>query len=1067
MELGVGSSSAVEKWMFGAIGEVDEDAEENLSPSLTYASTATSDESWLHSSVSSTSQQSNRQHLGVAHAPGQRAVQFLPPQSPLIHVRDASLDSTEVPARIETQAEKKQSKKLKKSRPSADGYVSDGGDGYTSDGGTKAKAKKNKKEKKEKGEESDGGYLSDVLRRRRGKDKAKKAKGVPQVGTDVEGDAEETDGGYMSNVASFVRSRKSSTSKVKQKGKSKTGSNDPNTLQSGAEDSDGGYLSSSSVSKKRRFFRLKRGDGDDAPRSSKESIPPVPALPKMALSSGSPGASSPQARSLTPLPIAERFASRSNTPLPRGETATPTSSLSLDIPGGYYSMSSRATTPVSPATRASESSDDRPQERDRLALPPPSPALSTMSLESPGLTHAFKDAESVRTPSIDVLRAFGRQAGMNMRDEDVQAYLSNRGGARDESSLASTSYGSLRDAARADAARDERTSSEGRPSQASEQEVRPNVPTLNLPNPGPKIKRTLSKKQTPAPLVGVGSTRSKRMDVRSYEVLKGHIGDGQTFPSAGSVDDDGSEYEAELMVDVTPATPSSGKSKASGSPALPSPRSRSPSPSSSVSRPNALGKYDLPPPSPPPMGPLPQVPPPLSTSSSSSPPRSSPAALSPHPRSPVPSPLSLDSPHSKRTGPAPPSPLSKSSFTQDDLASPKPTPSPTRQNFISRKLSKRPGTAPASPGPTSGFLESRKPEPPQPETAPSSPPSSTSRLFSFGRNRTNSRPSPSPIAPSPNAPPTSFNPAVAAAGNTAPLALKRVTSNSSVASMASTIQRGRESPFPSKPVLPATPLGNRPPSRSASPIQPVIDRHLASGGVQRTGSKIPADQGAEQTLGVKWQPRATSPLVSGHTNGRQSPYAQPAAKVDDPYDDRSSWVDFDDSPSPSEGGHDSGYSRDSRRFSADASKRQSVASYESQPDIESVLETLNGPGDEDAGYDRQSRYSYRDDERSMYPDDDAPDRDTYYTSTSAFASDAEDAAAPPIPRRSSMLLGKLPAMRGSSSPSPCPSEFDDDTDENRKSRVSILDGKRSGNVRQKLVKRVERMRKESESRTRI
>ena len=125
------------------------------------------------------------------------------------------------------------------------------------------------------------------------------------------------------------------------------------------------------------------------------------------------------------------------------------------------------------------------------------------------------------------------------------------------------------------------------------------------------------------------------------------------------------------------------------------------------------------------------------------------------------------------------------------------------------------------------------------------------------------------------------------------------------------------------------------------------------------------DQGADQTLGVKWQPRATSPLVTGRINGRQSPYAQPTAKDNDPYDDRSSWVDFDDSPSPSEGGHDSGYSRDSRRTSADASKRQSVASYESQPDIESVLGTLNGPGDDDAGYDRQSRYSYRDDERSL------------------------------------------------------------------------------------------------------
>ena len=155
--------------------------------------------------------------------------------------------------------------------------------------------------------------------------------------------------------------------------------------------------------------------------------------------------------------------------------------------------------------------------------------------------------------------------------------------------------------------------------------------------------------------------------------------------------------------------------------------------------------------------------------------------------------------------------------------------------------------------------------------------------------------------------------------------------------------------------------------------------------------------------------------------------------------------------------------------------RQSVASYESQPDIESVLETLNGPGEDRSAYDRESRYSYRDDEQSMYPedeDDDPRERETaYYTSASAFASDAEDlpVESPPLPRRSSALLGKQPVARYSTSPSPVPSEFDDDTDDidDRKSRTSILDQQRSGNVRQKLVKRVERMRKESESHARI
>lgn len=559
-----------------------------MSPSLTYASTATSDDSWLHSSTSSSSQQSAGQRPGVAPVAGQRLVQFAPADLPPI--RDASFDSTGVPTQLDTQFDKKHGKKLRKPRPS-DGYTSDGGDGYVSESGTpsKTKAKKekaSKKDKKEKGEESEGGYLSDVLsRRRRGKDKDKKkgkAKpGALNLDTDVDGDGEDTDGGYLSSgVAGFVRSRKSSTSKAKSKAKSKDG----DTLfspQSGAEDSDGGYLSSSSVSKKRRFFRLKRGDSEDSTRPSKEFVPPVPALPKSAMSPLNSGA--PSSRSVTPLPIAERFASRANTPLPRADTATPTSSMSLDVPRGY-SESSRSTTPVSPL-RASESSEqDRLYDRDRLGdLPLPSPNPSMTSLGSPRLTHAFKDAESIRTPSVDVLRAFGRQAGLNLRDGEIQAYLAGKSTPGDrsvddgKSSMASTSYGSLRGAA------DARTSEEqydtGRetpvPSSPDTHSNEQDVPTLNLPSPGPKIKRTFSKKQTPTPMTvsGPGATSRgvNRMDIRSIEVLKGHAANGQYLNvengrHSAAGDKEGEEWvERDLMVDVTPATPSSGRSRASES----------------------------------------------------------------------------------------------------------------------------------------------------------------------------------------------------------------------------------------------------------------------------------------------------------------------------------------------------------------------------------------------------------------------------------------------------------------------------------------------------------------------
>ena len=552
-----------------------------MSPGLTYASTATSDDSWLHSSTSSSSAGLGP---GFANAGGQRTVQFIPSRPSPADERDTSLDSNEILHIHEGMNEKKAGKKLRKPRPQ-DGYVSDGGDGYTSENGTSAKlkAKKStKKEKKDKGEESEGGYLSDMLaRRRRNKEKEKdkkKAKAKADFETDVDGDAEETDGGYLSTgVASFVRSRKTTNAKSKSKlnGKSKTADHDtPFSPQSGPEDSDGGYLSSSSISKKRRFFRLRKGDSEDSPRPSKEVIPPVPALPKLALTPSN--ASTAPSRSLTPLPIAEKFASRSNTPLPGG-SRTPNSSLSLDISNGY-ATSTRATTPVSPATtRASESSEnDRhsPLNKDALATPLSSPSPSMTTLGSPGLTRAFKDAESVRSPSIDVLRAFGRQAGINMRDEELQAYLAAPGSQHLErlrgdegSSLSSTSYGSLRAVADADShshTADESSTGESQtPTAGTPTADVADMPVLQLPRSKPTIKRTLSKKQTPTPTGGLGPAASmrNRLEVRSYEVLKEHIPafDGQNMEQDVVEDKTDDERDDDVMVDVTPATPTSGR----------------------------------------------------------------------------------------------------------------------------------------------------------------------------------------------------------------------------------------------------------------------------------------------------------------------------------------------------------------------------------------------------------------------------------------------------------------------------------------------------------------------------
>ncbi|KIP04184.1 hypothetical protein PHLGIDRAFT_129677 [Phlebiopsis gigantea 11061_1 CR5-6] len=1090
LELGVGTSTAVDRWMFGAIGEVDEEVDETVvSPSLTYASTATSDESWLHSSTSSSSQQSAAQGPKVATAVGARTVQFAFPRQPPIDERSGSFDSSiaRTSFDIDPTALQHRSNKLRKARPQ-DGYTSD--DGHVSEGGTSSKTKSkksSKKEKKEKGEESEGGYLSDVLsRRKRNKDKRNKAKPDSlNLDTEADGDGEETDGGYLSSgVTAFVRSRKSSTSKSKKGKKDKSnGVNASLSPQSAAEDSDGGYLSSSSVSKKRRFFRLKKSDSEDQPRSSKESIPPVPAIPLSALAT--PGES--PSRSLTPLPIAERFASHSNTPLPRSEPATTSSNLSLHLPSDSQSTS-RSTTPISTFTaRASGSSEnERPVNIGNLVPPAlPSPNTSLTSLESPRLTRAFGDAESVRSPSIDVLRAFGRQAGLHMRDVDMKAYLAGGGGRSltrlredEKSSLASTSYGSLRTAAEDS----EPVSNELEAPNASDQETPDPKPTLNLPSSSAKMKRTFSKKQTPAPLTGL-SARSSDFGVRSYEALQDNMDTPpMVVDEVYSSDADMEWDDKDLLVDVIPATPSSGRSRVSSSVAPLSPTlGRSPSPTlpSSPARSNILAKYDLPPPSPPPLGPLPQVPPSPMPSSSLAPSpslaqSSTKGVLIVDPKAAI----------GKRPGPTPTSPLGKSSFTPEDvkLPSPAPTLSPTRPGFLSRKVGKRPDTAPESSGTIpegTGATPAHVPSsglqipPPTPQSASSS----FSKVFGFGR-KSPSRPGTAPTTAPSVAPPTAFNGLNASSSSS--LFLKRVSSNSSMRSMGGTIQRGRESPFPSRPVLPP---GQR--SRAVSPVQPVIDRpsiderQPASAGaiLQRTISRNnEQNYSPVQTLDVHWQPRSASALDNRAPAAQSaSPsFAPMSSGRADEFDDRSSWVDFDDSPPSSPVAQETAFVRDSKFSAGNEKGRQSYESQESRPDIDSVLETLDDP-DEPLQYGRESQYT-RADNQSIYPDDDDYDdpreRETaYYTSVSAFASDAEDIQPEPVPSRPRNLAvntAPRPAGRHSASPSPSPTDFDDDMDEAeyRKSRASIMDPKRSERVRQKLMQRVEKMRREGEHGTR-
>ena len=419
-----------------------------LSPSLTYASTATSDDSLLSPSAASQARLARagagsqlnpnaKPPPGDGGAADARAEPMRKDEAPaplpgvsldLPSTRSIQFDLSTTPEpRAPSPMPPAKHRKLRKARH--DGYESDGG--YVSDGTKSEKERKlwrrDKKEKQPKApqgsdEESDGGYLSDILRKRRNKKKKDKLKGADYPPTD-----HETDGGYISS---------SSVARKKDK-KSKR----PSTP---GDESDAGNLSESST-KKKRFFRLntRSRKRNDSEAIVPEVIPPVPSLPPI-------------------LPIAERFA-RSDTPV-------------STITASDYRT---ATPALSEQTTTQRSSDDA-----SFTLPEMTSGLPPTPLDSPrGLTKAFADAQSVRTPSTDVLRAFGRQAGLSaLRSPTKEAHTTTSA-----SASTSATHASRRDS---DGTQE---SSISIPSSHSHSLQMHAVPVLDLPQP----KRTLSLKRTP------------------------------------------------------------------------------------------------------------------------------------------------------------------------------------------------------------------------------------------------------------------------------------------------------------------------------------------------------------------------------------------------------------------------------------------------------------------------------------------------------------------------------------------------------------------------------------------
>lgn len=462
----------------------------------------------------------------------QRAVQF-----------DAGANHLRDPAVVDEPAAVGKQRKLRKVKQDG-GYESD--TGYVSD----AVSKKEKKKSKTKGdghatgEESDGGYLSEVLARRRRKKKEKKERELAGATDD------EPDGGNLSSLSKKERKSKKA----------------PTT----GDESDGGNLSEASTKRKLFGFRLKARRKDSADGSHKNVIPPVPSLPAVSL------------------PIAERF----------GLSLTDLSSTRASTPALSVRTSTQRSSDETFATEISI------QEVPAVLVPPPLPSPNP-SIQ--GLTSAFNDAQSVRTPSTDVLRAFGRQA------------------------LAATPRSPLSPSSSASQLTVKESSAV--PSSFSD-------PTRTIPRPT----RNTSLKKVPS---AINTAGNPGLSIQTHHMADSDVTMALTppTPTPGVRPLRLVSKPASLNISVSSASPSaqsvpttpagSGAGKcscnstirlsqvcfsdyASGNSSSQTPDSMGPSPlpSPSAAPPNAqfiirsttLSKYDLPPPSPPPMGPLPRVP---------------------------------------------------------------------------------------------------------------------------------------------------------------------------------------------------------------------------------------------------------------------------------------------------------------------------------------------------------------------------------------------------------------------------------------------------------------------------
>ncbi|PPR00740.1 hypothetical protein CVT24_000946 [Panaeolus cyanescens] len=313
LQLGLGNNSLVADWMFNE--SIQEDEEPVSSPGLTYGSSATSDESSSSALTPSSSHSPNPSHLKSQPFGLHFPTDVIEEESPL-ELNSAPGSATvgfAEPPRPTTPAVKG---KLRK-KPKGDGYESDGG--YMSEGGKRKEKKEKEKKKKEKVKE-------EAESSEKPEGEGVRTSAAPSVPT-----SEPEERKRKKSLVSVMRGKKSapepagydtdgvaiSTSKSPSKSKSKKwkSSKAESSADAGVDyETD---ASASSKKSKSRFFKL---GGKSSKANLKEPVPALPAFP--------------DSKEPMPLPIAERFGTTLNASTSGNDvsSSSPASPSSATIP---------------------------------------------------------------------------------------------------------------------------------------------------------------------------------------------------------------------------------------------------------------------------------------------------------------------------------------------------------------------------------------------------------------------------------------------------------------------------------------------------------------------------------------------------------------------------------------------------------------------------------------------------------------------------------------------------------------------------------------------------------------